>query len=246
LRRARGKAERGGKAVANRIDKLMLPLWYMKLTYPDVYRLPESDAPALWRETKRVMLANRITHVNEAGISATGWIAEMDARFAPLPKNVVYDLLRIGEVRLENCADWRLATVTRDGQLLRTVFQHPRDEKDADATYEIKLPAIQDGKKLTLSFGTVITAATDDGVRFSVLVDGKELWNKTRTSYLGQEEASKSAYDNIMPRENPFADHSVDLSTYADQTVKLTLRVNAIRSSRSDWANWIQPRIVME
>lgn len=246
LHKARAKASIGSRVIVNRIDKLMLPIWYMQLSFPDVYALPESNAAPLWKETKRVMIANKITHVRETG-GASEWIAEMDARFTPLPKNVVFSLLDTGRVKLENCADWRLSTVDKNGQTLRTIFHHPYDTNNADATYEIKLPQLQKGKRLWFKFGTVITSATEDGVRFSVLVNGEELWTKTQTSYLSSEEkTAKSAHDNIMPTEDPFTDNAIDLSAYANQTIKLTLRVNAINNSEHDWANWVQPRIVIE
>jgi hypothetical protein len=36
----------------------------------------------------------------------------------------------------------------------------------------------------------------------------------------------------------------LDLSAYAGQTLKLTLRVNALANNTYDWANWVEPRIV--
>jgi len=80
------KAAADSRAVANRIDKLMLPFWYMQLTYPAKYGLSEKDAPAVWKQAKRVITANKITHIREGDVNAPAWVAEMDSRYTPLPK----------------------------------------------------------------------------------------------------------------------------------------------------------------
>ena len=80
------KAAADSRAVANRIDKLMLPFWYMQLTYPAKYGLSEKDAPGVWKQAKRVITANKITHIREGEVNAPGWISEMDSRYSPLPK----------------------------------------------------------------------------------------------------------------------------------------------------------------
>lgn len=257
LNRTRAKAC-DSKIIANRIDKLLLPLWYMQLTYPDRYGLAEKDAPELWSKFRKVVDANKITFIRESfGVDAKGkwfsspsmpgYIAEMDARFIPLPKDVVYNLLRIDKVKIENCADWRLSTVKKEGRLLRTIFQHPNAQGDADASYEIPLSTLQDGKKLVLWFETVITAPSSNGVRFTILVNGKELWRETQTEYLSANESRKrTAQDDILPTKNPFRNHSLDLSKWAGQTIKLTLRVNGLGDTANDWANWVEPRITIE
>ncbi len=65
--------------VRNRIDKLMLPFWYMQLTYPDKYNVTVLEAQKLWPRFKRVIDTNKITHISE-GKLAKDWIVEMDAR----------------------------------------------------------------------------------------------------------------------------------------------------------------------
>jgi hypothetical protein len=243
----RARLASNSKTVSNRIDKLMLPFWYMKLTYPAKYGLSDKDAPAVWKQTKRVIAGNKITHIREGDVNAPAWVAEMDLRFCPLPKNVVFDLMQIGRAKTENCTSWQVNTVQKGGHYLPTVFQHPNGKDDANATYEIPLPAPPNGSKLVMKFGTVITNKTTDGVRFSVLIDGKELWNETKTTFLSPEQATaKSAQDSILPGNDPFSDHALDLSAYAGRTISLTLRVNALANNSYDWANWVEPRIVIE
>ena len=83
-----------------------------------------------------------------------------------------------------------------------------------------------DGGTWTLRFGTAITAASDDGVRFTVLVDGTPVWS-------GEQ------------KEQPAAAHEADLSAWAGRSVPLTLRVNAVGTPARDWANWVQPQVVV-
>jgi hypothetical protein len=91
----------------------------------------------------------------------------------------------------------------------------------------------------------VITNASANGVRFVVLVNGREVWADTKTAFLAPKtDAEKSGQDSLLPTAAPFSDHTVDLSSYAGQTVSLTLRVNAMGNNANDWANWVEPRIV--
>ena len=70
--------------------------------------------------------ANKITFIRESGTAggdAPGWVLEMDARFAPAPKGVVFDLVQqMGRAMTENCEDWRTSSVQRGGRLLRAIF----------------------------------------------------------------------------------------------------------------------------
>lgn len=229
-------------SVTNRINKLMLPFWYMQLTYPTKYGLSEADAPTVLKKVKDVIHLNRITHVREGRDSAAPWIAEMEERYGPKPKDIVVDLTHTGSAQTENCADFRVATVQHRGRAVRSVFQHPIPGKNCDATYEVELPA---ATRLTMKFGTVITNRSTDGVRYSVLANGKELWNETKTVFLSPEPAAqKTAQDNILPHQDPFSFHTLDLSAYAGQKIQLTLRVNALAEGAFDWANWLEPKIV--
>ena len=78
----------------------------------------------------------------------------------------------------------------RNGRLVRTLFQHPDGKNDGDATYEIPLPALPQAEKLVLKFGTVISNRTQDGVRFSVLANGNELWSETKTAFIPPDQAA--------------------------------------------------------
>lgn len=248
LERARTAA--GDDAARKRVGKLMLPFWYTVLLNPAKYALTEPDAADIWKQARQVITENKITFIREGGAGggdAPGWLLEMDARFAPLPKDVVFDLMHTTRAKTENCADWRTSTVTRDGRLARTIFQHPDGSRNADATYEIPMPQLPEDGKLTLKFSTVISNRTDDGVRFAVLVNGAELWNEKKTAFLAPTPAEPQAvHDGILPGTKPFSDHALDLSSYAGQTIRLTLRVNALANNTNDWANWVEPRIMRE
>jgi hypothetical protein len=245
LERARAA---GNATVRNRVGKLMLPFWYTVLLNPAKYGLSDQEAAAVWQQARQTLVDNKITFIREGGLpdgDAAGWILEMDARFAPVPKDLVFDLMKLERARTENCADWRTSSVRRNGGLVRTLFQHPDGQHDADATYEISLPALPQGKRLLLKFGTVISNQTQDGVRFSVLANGKELWAETKTTFIVPDSPeSKLSQDSLLPGKDPFSDAALDLSAYAGQTLKLTLRVNALANNAYDWANWVEPRIV--
>jgi hypothetical protein len=233
--------------VRNRINKLKLPFWYTMLLNPSKYRLSDQQAAAVWQEARQTLQDSHINFIRESGApngDAPGWILEMDARFAPVPKDLVFDLMKLERAKTEHCADWRTTSVTRNGRLVRTLFQHPDGQHDADATYEILLPSLPPGQKLLLKFGTVISNRTRDGVRFSVLANGKELWSETKTAFLAPDSPQAKPQDNLLPGKDPFSDQALDLSAYAGQALKLTLRVNALTDSSYDWANWLEPRIV--
>jgi len=78
LNRARSRTD--DAQIVNRIEKLMLPLWYMELTYPEVYGLDAETAPKLIKSFEAVVKANGITYVNE-GRQMQDWLAEMRRRF---------------------------------------------------------------------------------------------------------------------------------------------------------------------
>ena len=75
LARARSKAET--PEIANRVSKLLLPLWYMQLIYPDRYGLDPAEAGQVLRDFKAVVEANNITHVREGGAAnMASWLAD--------------------------------------------------------------------------------------------------------------------------------------------------------------------------
>lgn len=226
LTRARTRADR--PEIAQRVAKLLLPLWYMQLAYPDRYGLAPAQAPSILLEFRSVVQANRITHVREGGENMAGWLAEMEARYGPVPEALVYDLyLHQGQARRQNCLDWRPETIQQEGHTLLSLFHHPPAQGPADATYEVPLPELEEGKKLVLRFATGLTGPTEDGVRFALVVNGREVWYKTQ-------------------KELPPVDHAVDLSAWAGETISLTLRVEALGNERYDWAHWVRPQVVIE
>ena len=235
------------EVVKNRIDKLMLPFWYMQLTHPEKYGLSAEDGQKLWPRAKRLIESNGITHVSEGKLSKD-WIVEMDAAHSPLPQGVLFDLTHIGAATTENCFAWQVTTVQRNGKERRAVLEHPNKEGDATATYEIALPAIDAAKpaKLALEFGAVITNKSTNGVRFSVKVDGGDIWSEIKTTFLPPPDDSvKQAQDAIMPGKDPFTDHSIDLTRYAGRSIELTLCVNALGDHNFDWATWVEPRVLV-
>ena len=228
----------------NRIEKLMLPFWYVKLIHPEKFGLSKDQAPALVARVKRLFETNKIDFVCEGGKNAAPWIISMEAKYptAP-PKGVVFDLLRNAPAKTDNCADWRINSVERGGRIAATIFQHPDPEHNADGTFEIPLPK---DEKMGFKFATVLSGPSENGVRFSVLINGEEVWNETKTVFLGPvAQKEKSAHDSILPSANPFSDHTIDLSSHAGKTIRLTLRVNAMSNTSYDWANWIEPKIVI-
>ncbi len=233
--------------VRHRLNKLMLPFWYMMVLNPAKYGLSDQAAAAVWQSARQTLLDSKISFIRESsmpGGDAASWMLEMDARFTPAPKDLVFDLMKLERAKTENCADWRSTSVLKDGRLVRTIYQHPDGKNDADATYEIPLPALPPGKKLFLKFGTVISNRTQDGVRFVVLANGKALWSETKTTFVVPDSSAAKPQDNLLPGKDPFSDQALDLSVYAGQTLKLTLRVNALENNAYDWANWVEPRIV--
>lgn len=77
----RARAASDSPTVRNRVEKLMLPFWYMELTYSEKYGVSESNALAVWKQAKRVIADNKITHIREGGGDAPAWTAEMDKHF---------------------------------------------------------------------------------------------------------------------------------------------------------------------
>lgn len=229
----------------NRIDKLTLPFWYMKLISPAKYHLLQEDAYALLDKVKKIIRKNKITHIREGEPNAAGWLSEMEMMYSPNPPDVAFNFMQIHRAERENCVTWRIAEVERGGEKIPTIFQHPDAQHDADATYKIDLPNLQAGEKYVLEFGAVITNRTKNGVRFAILVNDKEIWNETKTVFLSPDQGgSKSAADSVLPGNNPFSDHRLDISSYAGKSITLTLRVNALGNDEYDWANWIEPKII--
>ena len=154
-----------------------------------------------------------------------GWLAEKEALYGSLPESVVYDLFQnLDKATARNCRMLETKSILKDGQTLLVILEHPPDEGVGDATYEIPLPASENGEKLVLRFGTCFSAPTTNGVRFAVLVDDKEVWS--------------SEQKDLAP-----VDHQLDLSSSAGKTISLTLRVDALGNGAYDGSCWVRPQI---
>jgi|GEM_PF-577187 len=77
---ARGLDHALDQAVRQRVERLLLPLWYMQLTYPDRYGLAAADAPQLVAEFAQMAQRDQITYINEGKTMAV-WLAEMKSRY---------------------------------------------------------------------------------------------------------------------------------------------------------------------
>jgi hypothetical protein len=163
-----------------------------------------------------------------------GPIPAVSGHFAPPPDpaSLVYDLGdHAGEATVTNCLDWRPTWAKGPGGLMYpALFHHPPDPAKGvgEATFSISLPKLRPGRRVALRFGTVLTGPSFDGVKMTILVDDAELWSETQT------------------RQDHPRMHALDLSAYAGKTVRLTLRVDALRNDGADWANWLRPVIVTE
>jgi hypothetical protein len=67
-------------ALRHRLEKLLVPLWHMQLSWPDEYGLRAEEAPALLAKFKKALEANRITFSSEGGPSA-GLLAEYEKKY---------------------------------------------------------------------------------------------------------------------------------------------------------------------
>jgi hypothetical protein len=259
---ARARAGAGSREAADRVAKLMLPLWYLQITSPEHFGTTPEQVGDILMEFRSVAATCGATFINE-GKTMPVWLAEMEARYGAASRKLVADLyLRASEAQCRNCLDWRPSSILRKGgepqadnvlqdtyaalapgqgtdedgdedgddrrnEVLLSLFHHPKEEGDADADFRLELPVQEAGEALVLQFGTGFTGPTDDGVRFSVLVDGETVW---------------STEQKTMPVE----EHRIGLDRWAGRAVTLTLRVNGLENIGHDWANWVRPRVVIE
>jgi len=248
LTRARTRAQNAETAA--RLERLMLPLWYMQLMYPTRYGLDPAQGGEVLAAFVKAARECGATHINE-GRSMQAWIDEMTARYGEPTQDVAYDLyLNMWEADVDGSVDWRAGTILRNGgapkpdrldetyeallpdqaakpkadDVLLSIYHHPPAQGNGDATYAIALPALEADQRLELRFGTGFSGPTTNGVLFAVLVDGHEVWR-------------------VEQRDLAVANHMLDLSEWGGQTVALTLRVNALGDPGYDWANWVRPQI---
>ncbi len=78
---AQARSHANTPETGNRVAKLLLPLWYMQLVYPDRYGLAPAAAAGVLREFKAVVQANAITHYCEGGSNIAGWLTQMEAKY---------------------------------------------------------------------------------------------------------------------------------------------------------------------
>jgi hypothetical protein len=155
-------------------------------------------------------------------------------RFAPpLPADrVVCNLLDLADAaKVSNCLDWRQTWAKgADGRVYPALFHHPPspEKGSGEAAFTIALPVSKPGARLVLQVGTVVTGPSTDGVGMAIAVAGRDLWAGRQT----------------VPGQP--ADHSVDLSAFAGQTVTMILRVDALGNNTGDWANWLRPVILID
>jgi len=216
--------------VRRRVEIAKLSITYVKLCKgggvtdePFLFQTDE-DYSALVEEFKAVVEREKISHYAE-GKPMPGWLAEKEALYAPLPENVVYDLyLNLDRAKAENCRKFKRDSIQKEDQTLLVILQHPPEAGVGDATFEIPLPALEDGKNLVLRSGTCFSQPTENGVRFAVLVDGDEVW--------------ASEQQTLAP-----ADLQLGLSRWAGKTISVTLRVDAMGNGAYDWSSWVRPQV---
>ncbi|MBN1902891.1 hypothetical protein JW926_16325, partial [Candidatus Sumerlaeota bacterium] len=141
---------------------------------------------------------------------------------------MVFDLAeKMADVIPTNCLSWRPEHFFDAVGYRPGIFHHPPDTGCSDAVFTLSLPGIEQGRNLVMKFDTAFTHESDDGVRFSVLLDGRELWFHKQKK--------------IEP-----APHKINLTNWAGKKVALTLRVDPLQNSKYDWSVWVWPRIVFE
>ncbi len=64
----------------HRVEKLLVPLWHLQLSWPDRYALRTEDAPALLARFRQALETNRITFSSQGGPS-TALLAEYEKRY---------------------------------------------------------------------------------------------------------------------------------------------------------------------
>jgi hypothetical protein len=78
LNKAYGKVK--GTVYGERVEKLLLPLWYMQLSWPDRYALG-AEGKALTARTRRVMEKIGFTTISEGPANGEAWLKDMEAKY---------------------------------------------------------------------------------------------------------------------------------------------------------------------
>jgi hypothetical protein len=213
----------GNRELMQRVELARLAIQYTELSRPSPY----VDSGPILEKFRAVVEREKIADYGETSKPMAGWLAEKDALLGPLPDNVVYDLYQnLGAAKAENCQMFEVKSIKKGDRMIPAIVQHPAREGLGNATYEIPLPALDNGKKLVLEYGTGFREPTANGVLFTILVDGTEVWS--------------SKQEQLEP-----IDHHLDLSAWAGRTIALTLRVDALGNAAYDWSCWVRPQIQM-
>jgi len=147
----------------------------------------------------------------------------------PGPAPGLYDLRAIAD-RADHatCGDWRASWETfPDGKLYPTLFQHSplAGPGVAEAHYNLDLPEPSPGYGFAFVSRAAVLGPGTDGVRMSVLADGREVWSAT-----------------VLPGDQH--DVRADLPPFRGGPVRLSLCVDSLATNAGDWANWAHPAVV--
>jgi hypothetical protein len=78
----RGLAKAGDPVYRGRVEKLLLPLWFMQLGWPDRYGLSKEQGRELLARFKTVIQAFHITNESEGPVgNMSRFLADMDAKY---------------------------------------------------------------------------------------------------------------------------------------------------------------------
>ena len=211
----------GQPELVERVEMVRLAIQYAELCQPSSY----VDSAPIYERFKAIVEREKITDYGETGKYMDAWLAEKQALFGALPENVVYDLHQnVGAAKAENNYKFEVNAVKKGDGMIPAILQHPPNEGVGTADYEIPLPALEDGKKLVLRFGTGFREPTTNGVRFTILIDDKEVWSTEQKT--------------LEP-----VDYELDLSDWAGKTLPLSLHVDALGNAEYDWSCWVRPQI---
>ncbi len=121
--------------------------------------------------------------------------------------------------------EWRPELVTDSVTFQKAILSHPPLTGTGYGTMVINLPKITTKQKLVFVASTGFSANSIDGVDWVVLVNDKQVAKGTQTS---------RAWKPLR----------IDLSTWAGQSIRLGLGVNARKDPSYDWFCWMKPAIL--
>lgn len=221
------RAYSGSQRVKARLARMMLPLWYAQLSHPEGYKLTRESAREILLEIRSMAGSGAFDGLTMGSASVDDWLDRMQARYGERVERLVSDLyLDFATAKPENCLLWRADSMQIEGRVAGSLVHYPKVGVPADASYEVVLPKPDAGGRLEMRFRTGILLQSKNGVRFSILADGKPIW-ATEQRELG-----------------PLR-RVVDLRSLAGKKVRLTLRVDALGEATLDLSYWLQPRIVL-